>query len=200
MDDRRPDPEHHELWASLALDDELSHDELLRLLDAMADDPRARDFWRTARATDRMLEPLRAATAAPRAVRTSARPAPRRRVWMRAAGAVAVVLVVAFGLHLLRPANEVVGTVDAVQVRLGEDAGNMDDQRFVELALELLRADRRYLDEMVDLLDDVQVHEVVPESAAHARRAERETRIARSEIGGDRRSPLATSTSFPAAF
>ena len=210
MDDRRPDPE---LLASLALDDEIDRDELLALLDAMADDPTARDFWRRARRVEGQIDRLRDEMT------------PRRESWWRqraiAVTAAAAVVLVALGLGLGLPRaphdGQPTGTLgtaarttdtttaataatDPVQLRLGEAPDSMDDTRFVQLAVELLRADHRYHDEMAQLLDDVRARGFVPESAAHGRRSVRETRIARSETNEDLHSSTVTESSVPAAF
>jgi len=201
MDDRRTHPESNdpELLASLALDDEIDHPELLVLLDAMADDPRARDFWRAARRAENRLDRLRAPNV-PRAVRTTSRTTPRRARRRLIAVSVAAVLLVAVGLNLYRPSTEST-PIDgaALHVKLGESPGSMSDDRFVELAVELLRADRRYLDEMADLLDDVHNDAFVPETASHARHEERETRFARTETS-DRKPSVQSVSSVPAAF
>lgn len=214
MDDRRPDPE---FLASLALDDEIEHAELLNLLDAMADDPDVRAFWRAARGTEDLLDGLRAAPAARGvrpAARTAARVAPRRRVPIQAATSIAAVLLVAVGLLWFRPDGALkstdaspdathVATANggaALHVRLGEAPDGMDDERFVEFAVELLRADRRYRAEMTDLLEGVRDERFVPESTAHTRRGERETRIARSEPSDPTESHVTTVESVPAAF
>jgi len=112
----------------------------------------------------------------------------------------AAVLLVAVGLNLYRPSTEST-PIDgaALHVKLGESPGSMSDDRFVELAVELLRADRRYLDEMADLLDDVHNDAFVPETASHARHEERETRFARTETS-DRKPSVQSVSSVPAAF
>lgn len=193
MDARRPDPE---FLASLALDDEIDHVEMLDLLDTMADDPDVRAFWRAARRTEARLDAVRS------------RPAPRR-TFVRGRGrsvaavsaiAAAVVLVVGLMTGIPRAPQPSTGTAEAVQVRLGEAPESMDDARFVELTLALLRADHRYHAEMAEILDDVGARRFVPESDANTRRPARETRIARSEVGEDLRPTVTTESSVPAAF
>ena len=96
MDDRRHDPE---FLASLALDDELAHDELLALCDALAADPAARDFWRQARDTEALLDEVRTAAPAP----TPTRRAPVVSLRWAAPLAAAAVLLLAIGLPRLWP-------------------------------------------------------------------------------------------------
>ncbi|HKK71179.1 MAG TPA: hypothetical protein VKA86_08165 [Candidatus Krumholzibacteria bacterium] len=202
---------HHdhdpELLASLALDDEIDHDELLRLLDAMADDADARRSWREARATQAMIARAGASVPTDRSARpqpaSRRRPAPRRSRRRLAAAAVGVAAMIVVGLGLARmlPADRgPVTTTTAYDVRLGENAGAMSDERFVDLAVELLRADERYRDEMFALLDEVRATAIVPESRAHERRPARETRIARSASDDDFDRSRESTASLPAAF
>ena len=180
-----------ELQASLALDGEISHDEMLALLDAMAADPDARSFWRRARRTQATIDRLRAGA------RSGERSAPRRGPVPspRARWSVAAVAVAALALLLLAPgprpwerpsdpSSAIPADPDppsAVSVRLAEDRGSMSEKRFVDLTLELLRADRRYRHEMREILEQVEPDRVVAESSGDARRPARETRLARTE-------------------
>lgn len=196
---------HHdhdaELLASLALDDEIDHDELLRLLDAMADDPDARRFWREARAAQAMIARAGASVPTDRSARPQPAPRRSRRGLAVAAVGVAAAIVVGLGLVRMRAVDPGPGTTTtAYDVRLGENAGAMSDERFVDLAVELLRSDERYRDEMFALLDEVRATAVVPESRAHERRAARETRIARSASDDDFDRSRESTASLPAAF
>lgn len=47
-------------------------------------------------------------------------------------------------------------------IRLGEDKGRMDDERFVELASEILRAEKRYRDQMYIVLNEINRGAVSP--------------------------------------
>jgi hypothetical protein len=78
-----------------------------------------------------------------------------RWVWALAAS---LLVALGFGLGDRMNGTTALGPFDAdgeVVVELGADAGRMTDERFVGLAVELLRADSRYRDKMSELLDEV---------------------------------------------
>jgi hypothetical protein len=76
------------------------------------------------------------------------------RPWaMRLAAAVLLVAGLWGGLaavSALRPAGE------PIEITLGEDSGRMSEERFVDLTVELLRADSRYHQEMLQVLTAVE--------------------------------------------
>jgi hypothetical protein len=51
--------------------------------------------------------------------------------------------------------EEVKDAAENVMITLGENSGQMDEERFIELVTEILRADRRYQEEMYVVLDQV---------------------------------------------
>lgn len=53
-------------------------------------------------------------------------------------------------------APSAIGSGGEVHVEIGADAGRMSEERFVALAVELLRADRRYRDKMGEVLEAVE--------------------------------------------
>lgn len=55
---------------------------------------------------------------------------------------------------------------DVLQVELEANAGNMDEQRFMELTAELLRADRRYHRRMLEMMEAVNSRAFVREGTA----------------------------------
>ena len=189
----------HQLLASLAIDGEIDRDELIALLDVMADDGECRDFWRAARATQSLIERVSpaAATSIPYSTEGARRHGHATRRWVAAVAATVVVVlgISTWGSGLLDPAP-----ADAVSLRLGEAPDSMDDERFVEIAVELLRADPRYRAEMAHLLDDVAVDTFVTESIAHERRGARESRIARSDLDTDFDRPEHSPAPAPPAF
>lgn len=149
------DCETCEMSISALTDGELPAEDLLPTLDHLAECPSCRAFYRDLRALAAALPPEEVwrrieVAAAPGLSRTG-----RARPWaMRLAAALLLVAglggalaFVRFGLH---PAGE------PIEVTLGEDRGRMTEQRFVDLTVELLRADSRYHQEMLQVLTAVE--------------------------------------------
>lgn len=93
-------------------------------------------------------------------------PSPKRRItpMPRWAWALAATIVVAVGTVLLSEGDPSGSIADAredseIVVRLGEHSGTMSDDRFMELATELLSADRLYRDQMYLVLEAVRTGE-----------------------------------------
>jgi hypothetical protein len=142
-----------ELDSSAALDGELDPVETLELLDAMATESECREHWLRLRAFDRQLDPV---------IRPADRDLPARRrtriarAWWLAPMAAAALFVFAVlqpELTELRSLPDPEG--QPLTVRLQANEGEMTEARFVELVLEVLQADQRYQDKMLEVLEEV---------------------------------------------
>lgn len=164
--------EDYEVLISSWLDDEAPGAQQVEWVDHLVRCAGCRDFYRQARSLEGVLAAVRTparAEALPSdlwrriadAGRVESRrvsPARRLPTWALRAAAV---LVVAVGLPFaLRQGwsgrDPAVPPVPrTLEVRLGENPESMDDARFVGVATELLRADRRYHAAMYRLMDQV---------------------------------------------
>jgi len=155
---------------SALADGELPAEDLLPALDHLAECPSCLAFYRDLRALAAALpaaaaeqaDPLTATGEAPEeiwhrieaaAVPALSRPG-RVQPWaMRLAAAFLLVAglsgALAAARSVLRPAGA------PIEITLGEDRGRMTEQRFVDLTVELLRADSRYHQEMLQVLTAV---------------------------------------------
>lgn len=179
--------EYQEMQMSALLDGELGEDEFIGLLDHVSQNSHAREQWQSFRRLDALTRPaLRSSRSHPVA---ASRRRPRR--WAFAVAA-ALLLGLALG-RIPMPATSIGGSGEPVQVVLGEARGQMSDQRFVELAVEILRAERRYQRKMEDVLASVRRETTVDESAGSSDPTAREQRFARydTEGTGDRSDTLA---------
>jgi predicted anti-sigma-YlaC factor YlaD len=159
------DCETCEMSISALADGELPAEDLLPTLDHLAECPSCQAFYRDVRALAAALPAgvasapargeapeevwRRIEAAAPVLSRTG-----RVRPWaMRLAAAVLLVAslwgTLAAVRSVLRPAGE------PIEITLGDDRGRMTEQRFVDLTVELLRADSRYHQEMLQVLTTV---------------------------------------------
>ena len=175
------DCETCEISLSALADGELPAEELLPAIDHLAECPGCRAFYRDLRALAAAL-PARPVAEPPPAE------APEE-VWRRIEAATAPAVVPAVGRTghsrpwALRLAAAVVlvaglwGALAAVrslhpsdapiEVTLGEDRGRMTEERFVDLTVELLRADSRYHQEMLQVLTAVERGERQENSVDH---------------------------------
>lgn len=157
------DCEAYEMSLSALADGELPADELLPTLDHVMECPRCQAFYREVRALAAAFPAGTAAEAgAPEEVwlRIEGAMAPvpaqkgKDRTWaLRLAAAIVLVASLWGGLaavRTLRPAHPA-----PIEVTLGEDRGRMTEERFVDLTVELLRADSRYHQEMLQVLTAV---------------------------------------------
>lgn len=139
---------------SAALDGELDAAATRELLDVMATDPGCRGEWRRLRANHRELAPLVRPARRPLAPRATA---PRRRPATRWIATAATAAVLA--LALLWPVGNDRGlpAVDgsALNVKLASHEGRMSEARFVQLVVEVLEADPRYQQKMLEVLQEV---------------------------------------------
>lgn len=165
------DCETCEMSISALVDGELPTEDLLPALDHLAECSSCQAFYRDARALAASLPietsadprlPASTPAEAPEeiwhriereAAPALARPG-RTRPWaMRLAAAVLLVAglwgALAVARLALRPAGE------PIEITLEEDRGRMTEQRFVNLTVELLRADSRYHQEMLQVLTAV---------------------------------------------
>jgi len=170
--------EAHEIGVSALLDAELAHHELLEVVDRLVEDPELRDFYRHVRGLDlRLLEAGLARTVPEEApaelwrrierealaasetaeVVDATRRFPRVPLWLMASAAAAAMAIgVWIGTLPSTPAfTTEAGIGEVVNIHLAADAGAMDDDRFVELTAELLRADRRYHRAMEQIISAV---------------------------------------------
>lgn len=161
------DCETYEMSISALADGELSREDLLPVIDHLAECPSCQVFYRDVRAlaaalpageAQRLPEPGEAPEEVWRRIEMEAAPAlsqpGRMRPWaMRLAAAVLLVASLwgAFAAvrSTLRPPGE------PIEIALGEDRDRMSEQRFVDLTVELLRADSRYHQEMLQVLTAV---------------------------------------------
>lgn len=167
-----PRCEHHEQNLSAIVDGELATVDLLSTLDHALDCPSCARFYRSVR-------DLEAAVAAEEAPGSSSIPphhvwdriaeavprAERRSRWLDWAPRLAAAVLLAFGVWLFgaldRPGTETPSAVssteaslpDEIEVRIGE--ADMTEQRFVELTAEVLRADQRYHQKMLEVMETV---------------------------------------------
>ncbi len=161
------DCETCEMSISALADGELPTEDLLPTIDHLAECPGCQAFYRDVRSLAAALpDPGRLPASAPgeapeeiwRRIEVAAAPAfsqtGRMRPWaMRLAAAVLLVAGLWGGLatvSALRPAGE------PIEITLGEDRGRMSEERFVDLTVELLRADSRYHQEMLQVLTAVE--------------------------------------------
>jgi hypothetical protein len=161
--------EMYEISISALADGELPTEDLLPTIDHLAECPGCQAFYRDVRA-------LAAALPAQPAAESATGEAPEE-IWRRIEMATAPAVVPAVGrtgrarpwalrlaaavllttglwgalaaVRFLRPADA------PIEVTLGEDRGRMTDRRFVDLTVELLRADSRYRHEMLQVLSTV---------------------------------------------
>jgi len=162
--------ETYEISISALADGELSAEDLLPTIDHLAECPECQAFYRDVRALAAALP------AGPAAESASGEEAPEeiwRRIEVATAPAVgpavgrtgparpwalrlAAAVLLAAGLWGALAAVRFLRPADApIEVTLGEDRGRMTDRRFVDLTVELLRADSRYRHEMLQVLNTV---------------------------------------------
>ena len=162
-----------ELSSSAALDGELDPVETLELLDDMADDDACRQNWRHMRAMDRELDPI---------VVPATRPLGRVRHRLARAWWLAPVAAAAlFAVLLLRPGVVRVDSLPdpdgrPLTVRLQE--GDMTDDRFVELVVEVLQSDQRYQEKMREVLEEVRPEASLAEAGSTEGDLHRTERVA----------------------
>ena len=160
--------DHQQMQISALLDDELTADELLPVLDHLVGCPDCAAFYRDGRRlqeTTEHMQTLPEALPQPVAIR-------RRPIWMIPSFAGAAVAVIA-ALLLVWPQPSPItgseletGVIPVVAetpntVHLIADDANMDEVRFVQMAVELLQADVRYQRKMSEVL--TQIAEDAPE-------------------------------------
>jgi hypothetical protein len=191
------DCERHQETLSAFLDGETSPAESLPALDHLLRCPACRDFYGKARALEqRLAASAPAEPAAPEDVWerivADAAAAPARRSAVAALRSWAPRLAAAFVLGLAAWSGYALGggagpgmlglageaTANQVEIEVG--AGGMTDSRFLDLTLEILRADRRYHDKLLEVLTAVDAGE-------RAGGARRESAVLSSEEDRPRR-------------
>ena len=168
--------ESYEADLSALLDGELPRAELLPTLDYLVRSRRARDFYTRSRGLSGLLE---ASETKPGPTEPEAAPPLWPQIRRRAGlgGKIlafperlpawtwraAAVLVLAMGLwslggwlpELTTGPNASLDAVRVVQVSLGDEAGKMTDERFVDLTTEILRSDDHYRAKMLEIMSQV---------------------------------------------
>jgi predicted anti-sigma-YlaC factor YlaD len=165
--------ELHQITLSSFLDGEASPEELRPALDHLTVCDACREFYRELRRLERICDelPLQSPVRANAKVkaRGSSLLAPWRLVprWAWGWGAAAAVVLVSIlwgpELRTREPARDLAPAVAAgqpVSVTLGESRGQMTDERFLQLALELLRSDGTYRETMYAVLSQVRAPQV----------------------------------------
>jgi predicted anti-sigma-YlaC factor YlaD len=166
----------YEISLSALADGELSAEDLLPVIDHLAECPGCQAFYRDVRSLAAALPAGTVAEPAPgeapeeiwHRIEMATAPAVGRigqgRPWaLRLAAAILLVAGLWGALaavRFLRPADA------PIEVTLGEDRGRMTDRRFVDLTVELLRADSRYRQEMLQVLTTVSEKDERPEGPA----------------------------------
>jgi predicted anti-sigma-YlaC factor YlaD len=179
--------EHFETSLSVLIDGELESAELAPTIDHLVRCASCRAFYRDARALDEMvLDSAAVSVVAPPSdaiwsrirVESDLRP-PARSVrgarWSVWAAVAASTFLVAVGLWAvtIRTSGRVTpAETGPVVVVLGQEAGRMSDERFVELATELLRADPQYHRRMLEVMDLVTQEPVEREGSVERRRGD----------------------------
>lgn len=154
-----------ETTLSALLDGEMEAEEVRTALDHLLDCPSCQDFYRDARALDSSLrrplqkqEDERTLDRVWEAVdrESFGEPAARRR-WRTWAPRLAAAVLLALGTSwaaLSVGGRELSRPEQPIQVELGEGA-NMTEERFIQIATEILRSDRRYQQEMLRVMSAV---------------------------------------------
>jgi len=147
--------EFYEIEISALLDNELSHTEVLALVDHLVDSDQGRPFYQQARTLGRRV----ALSELPANMweRIEGRADERRRRLPRWPLKLVAVLVCAIGIWSLGRylPKEVRVDDPVVSVQLASNSGGMSEERFIELTTELLRADRRYHSKMGEIMNAV---------------------------------------------
>ena len=191
MTDAQPNCESCEILISTWMDEGLEHGGQRELLDHLVRCPECRSFY----AESRALEGLVALAGAGAVVEEPApeiweriesrtRPEePAASGWpswaWRAAAALALGAALAFAPW--PTSSSAVRSDGGVEVVLEEDRGLMSESRFLELATELLRADRRYHFAMQEVMDKVIEEEWAPEGGTSEGLSEESTDDEESE-------------------
>jgi len=194
------DCDRYEVLVSAWLDGELERAEQRGMLDHLMRCARCRDFYLEARALSGLLAVAGAPAAAEqpspevweriersalseRSARDRGRgraPWPglawARRVPIGAFAAAAAVLLVVLAAYVARPWSREVPPTAGTAIRIGDDAGRMNDARFVELTTEVLRADRRYRAAFYEVMRQVAQDTADNEASVDLRQPEAEKR------------------------
>lgn len=160
--------EEHELAISILIDGEMPPEDLLPAIDHLAECASCRSFYQDARALGAAVpaafpaERFQAADSAPEEIWQRIEEAglgtPSRTGWRTWAPRLAAALLLIAGS--VWAVYSVGRTLPAdpsqpIEVVLGEDGGRMTERRFVEITAEILRADPRYHQEMLEVMATV---------------------------------------------
>jgi len=166
--------DEYEVELSAMLDGETDPATAVELLDHVSECSSCRGFYRELRSFQSLVDDMSPAIEVGPAVEAASAGRPRRWFgWLgappRLAWGAAAVVVVAFGLWAAGSFDRGgESTLDlqsgTVTIELEGDKLSVDDERFVELASEILKADKRYQYQMYVILDQVRQNEAPGES------------------------------------
>lgn len=170
---------HYERNLSTWLDEGLGKEQQIDALDHVVRCELCRRFYADARTLDGLIATVRtprhASTPPPemwKRIEQSARHADPVKVAIASAwfpgwrAAAAVVLAVGLGVVFMSKSEVVTPTSQSTEIQLSENAGQMSEARFMELATEVLRAEPRFHWAMYDALDQV-LRETGTREASH---------------------------------
>jgi hypothetical protein len=159
--------EKHEVELSALIDGESDLATAIQILDHLARCPSCQAYYKRLRSLQELIDQMQTVTDAPviqlpsrRGIQPRLRAIPLRGI-PRWAHALAAVLVLAIGIWSVAQirSDSVPAPSNAeglVTIRLEENKGQMSDGRFLEVATELLQADRQYHRLMFQLLEMIQ--------------------------------------------
>ncbi len=150
--------EKHQMELSALMDGEADQEALVEALDHLMTCPDCAEFYCEARGLQEMAAVL---SAEPRPAAAPKRGAAiwRRGFWPVWAGAAAMVLITvglwAGRMHSRQVYEPPPTDEPLIGLKLGEAEGEMNEERFTEMTVELLRAGERYQQKMYEVLDQV---------------------------------------------
>ncbi len=193
--------ERFEIDTSALIDGELTPSATLATVDHLLACPSCAELYRAGRRLDSALEAARDSGRAGELpaglwerIESAGSPVsddapvtvmrPRRRLPRWLLQAAAVLVVVGAGWWAGRSWPEPRPADDGVlQVVVEGDRGSMDDQRFIQLATELLRADRRYHVKMEEIMAAVNHHTVISEGGGEGPAPLEDPALRRASVG-----------------
>ncbi len=148
--------EFYEAEVSALLDNELSHAKVLELVDYLVNSEECRPFYRQARTLGRTLTLSDLPPDMWQRIEKRADERQRHRYprWPLKLVAIVVCAVGIWSIGRYIP-REIRVEDPAVAIQLASDSGHMNEERFIELTTELLKADRRYHTKMGEIMNAV---------------------------------------------
>ena len=189
----RPNCETYEILISTCIDEGVERDEQRELLDHLVRCPACREFYTESRALEGLVVLAGEGTASEpppaelwgRIERRASKSPARAESWPSWGWRAAAVLLLGAALAFVPwpAARSAGGTARQMEIVLEADKGDMTDGRFLQLAAEVLRADRRYHFAMQEVMDKVVDEEWEPEGASSEGLTEDRTRDQDEEEG-----------------